>query len=433
MFLEDQFPGVPDTDYVTPPVFQPDVAVDDWLSPNSDITPITSPLPIISPPDTTTTSIPAVVTSSENTTAPETDTLPDKETTPLSPVSSTEHSAPPHAINPPSPGIPELLGRGHRTSKPSVLLKDYVVNALQTSTPPIVSLVTPTPLQGSYTTVLGTPYPIENYLSKARFSSGHMSFLAALTSSSDPKNYKEASIDDIWNDSMTDEYTTLEANHTWDITTLPPGKKAIICQWIYKTKLDANGKETRKKSRLVACGNRQREGLDYTDTFALVAKPTSVRILLQVAAVKKWEIHQMDVHNAFLHGDLKEDVYMKLPPGFDDPDPTKVCRLRKSIYGLKQSPWCWFFKLTAALKSYGFKQSRADYSHFSLIKGTVCLHILIYVDDFIITSNDNSTLQRFKNYLHKCFHMKDLGKLKYFLGIEVARNDEGIFLFANTP
>lgn len=201
---------------------------------------------------------------------------------------------------------------------------------------------------------------------------------------------------------MTDEYTALEANHTWDITTLPPRKKAIICQWIYKTMFDANGKETRKKSRLVACGNRQREGLDYTDMFAPVAKPTSVRILLQVATVKKWEIHQMDVHNAFLHGDLKEEVYMKLPPGFDDPDPTKVCRLRKSIYGLKQSPRCWFSKLTTALKSYGFKQSRADYSHFSLIKGTICLHILIYVDDFIITSNDISTLQRFKNYLHKC-------------------------------
>lgn len=167
VFLEDQFPGVPDTYYVTPPVFQPDAAVDDWLSPNSDTTPITSPLLVISPPDTTTTSIPAVVTSPKSTTAPETDTLPDKETTPLSHVSSTEHSALPHAINPPSPGLPELLGRGHRTSKPSVLLKDYVVNVLQTSTPPIISLVTPTPLQGSSTTVSGTPYPIENYLSKA--------------------------------------------------------------------------------------------------------------------------------------------------------------------------------------------------------------------------------------------------------------------------
>lgn len=122
--------------------------------------------------------------------------------------------------------------------------------------PPIVSLLTPTPLKGSFASVPGTSYPIVNYLSKASFSSSHMAFLAALTSSPDPKNYKEACLDDIWNDYMTDEYTALEGNHTWDINSLPPGKKAITCQWIYKTKFDAYGKETRKKSCLVACGNR---------------------------------------------------------------------------------------------------------------------------------------------------------------------------------
>ena len=242
-----------------------------------------------------------------------------------------------------------------------------MVNASTVSTPPITSLSS-TPTQGPPVSVSGiTPYPIDSYLSQARFSVAHTAFLAALTSTNDPKSFKEASLDDIWNDSMTDEYTTLDAIHTWDITSLPKGKKAIACQWIYKTKFDANGKETRKKSRLVACGNHQRKGRDYTDTFAPVAKPTTVRLLLEIAATKRWEIHQMDVHNAFLHGDLKEEVYMKLPPGFEDPDPTKVCRLRKSIYGLKQSPRCWFEKLSTALKSYGFKQSRADYSHFFLI------------------------------------------------------------------
>lgn len=136
----------------------------------------------------------------------------------------------------------------------------------------------------------------------------------------------------------------------------------------------------------------------------------------------------MDVHNAFLHGDLEEEVYMKLPPGFEDPNPNKVARLRKSIYGLKQAPRCWFSKLTNALKTYGFVQSRADYSHFYYVRGSIQLHILIYVDDFIIACNDSSTLQQFKDYLGQCFHMKDLGKLKYFLGVEVARSKEGIFL-----
>ena len=295
--------------------------------------------------------------------------------------------------------------------------------------PPTVSLVSPSSSPGLPISVSGnTPIPIISYLAQANFSAGHKAFLAALIATKDPKSFKEACLDDVWNDSMTDEYTSLEANHTWDVTNLPPGKKGIACQWLYKTKFDALGKETRKKSRLVACGNRQREGLDYTDTFAPVAKPTTVRLLLQIAAAKRWELHQMDAHNVFLHGDLKEEVYMKMPPGFQDPDPTKVCRLRKSIYGLKRSPRCLFEKLSTALKSYGLEQSRADYSHFFLVKDKISLHILIYVDDFIIAGNDLSTIQRFKNYLHECFHMKDLGKLKYFLGIEVARYSDGIFI-----
>lgn len=159
-----------------------------------------------------------------------------------------------------------------------------------------------------------------------------------------------------------------------------------------------------------------------------MAKPSTVRILLQIDAAKKWEVHQMDVHNAFLHGDLKEEVYMRLPPGFQGSDPTKVGRLRKSIYGLKQPPRCWFSKLSDALLSYGFVQSQSDYSHFSFIRGKINLHILVYVDDFVIACNDISTLHKFKNYLGQCFHMKDLGKLKYFLGVEIARSSEGIFL-----
>lgn len=154
----------------------------------------------------------------------------------------------------------------------------------------------------------------------------------------------------------------------------------------------------------------------------------TVRFLLKVSAAQRWEVHQMDVHNAFLHGDLEEEIYMKLPPGFNTADPTKVCRLRKSLYGLKQSPRCWFAKLSKALLSFGFKQSYEDYSLFSFVQDNICLHILVYVDDFIIAGNDISTIQRFKNYLHKCFKMKDLGKLKYFLGLEIARGPEGIFV-----
>ena len=157
----------------------------------------------------------------------------------------------------------------------------------------------------------------------------------------------------------------------------------------------------------MACGNRQKEGLDYKDTFAPVAKMNIVRFILKVAAAKRWEVHQMDVHNAFLHGDLEEEIYMQLPPGFQTDDATKVCRLRKSLYGLKQSPRCWFAKLSKALLSFGFKQSYEDYSLFSFVKENICLRILVYVDDFIIVGNDVSTIHRFKNYLNTYFKMKD--------------------------
>ncbi|CAA7037260.1 unnamed protein product [Microthlaspi erraticum] len=132
----------------------------------------------------------------------------------------------------------------------------------------------------------------------------------------------------------------------------------------------------------------------------------------------------MDVHNAFLHGDLDEEVYMKPPPGFKTDDPTLVCRLRKSLYGLKQAPRCWFSKLRDALVKYGFAQSYSDYSLFSRTRGSSELYVLVYVDDLIIGGNDPAAIKEFKAYLSVCFHMKYLGKLKYFLGIKVARNQK---------
>ena len=136
----------------------------------------------------------------------------------------------------------------------------------------------------------------------------------------------------------------------------------------------------------------------------------------------------MDVHNAFLHGELDEEVYMQMPPSFVSPTPSKVCRLRKSLYGLRQAPRCLFAKLATALTSYGFKQSYSDCLLFTYETQHIQLNILVYVDDLIISGNDGTVVQQFKDYLIWCFHMNDLGKLKYFLGIEVARNSNGIFL-----
>lgn len=320
---------------------------------------------------------------------------------------------------------PEILGRGHRLKTPSVLLKDYVTYSATLHPPHDHS----TSNQGSPHTVIGnTPYPISSYVSDHVFSETHRVFMAAVINDDVPKSFKEAVKHKIWNDAMHTEVDAFEANDTWDVTLLPPGKNVLGNQWLYSNKYNANGTIERRKARLVVLGNHQVEGEDFTDTFAPVAKMSTVRIILKLAASKNWLVDQMDVSNAFLHGDLDEEIYMKLPQGFTASNPNMVCRLKKSLYGLRQAPRCWYSKLTTALEEFGFSHEYADHSLFSKVRGSICLHILVYVDDFIIACNDAVVLQEFKDYLQRCFRMKDLGKLKYFLGFEVARNASGFYL-----
>lgn len=136
---------------------------------------------------------------------------------------------------------------------------------------------------------------------------------------------------------------------------------------------------------------------------------------------------EREVHNAFLH-DLTEEVFIQFPPDFRTDDKSQVCRLNKSLYRLKQTLRCWFTKLSQALKEYGFQQDFSNYSMFTLARGDVRLHVLVYVDDLIITGSNLEVIDEFKNYLSSYFHMKDLGILKYFLGIEVARSPDGVYL-----
>ena len=153
----------------------------------------------------------------------------------------------------------------------------------------------------------------------------------------------------------------------------------------------------------------------------------SVKCLLTVAAMKGWFLSQLDVNNAFLHGDLLEDVYMAFPPGFHSKGEV-VCKLNKSLYGLKQASRQWFSKFSEVLIQLGFVQSKADYSLFTRQQGESFMALLVYVDDVLIASNDKDKVDQFKLLLDQKFKLKDLGDLKFFLGLEVARTDKGIAL-----
>lgn len=271
-------------------------------------------------------------------------------------------------------------------------------------------------------------YPIEEYDDCQRFLEKHKAYMAAIISAVEPKIFSQAMEYERWRNAMGGEIDAQEINRTWTIEDLPKGKCAIGFKWVYKLKFNSDGSLKRHKARLVTLGSKQIEGEDYGETFAPVAKIGTVRMFLDTTVKHKWEVHKMDVHNAFLHEDLDEEVYMKLPPGFTSADPSKVCRLRKSLYGLKQAPRCWFAKLSTALKKYDFEQCFADYSLFTYHRDRIRINVLIYVDDIIITGSSEKKNESFKEYLSTCFHMKDLGDLKYFLGIEVAKNSIGIYL-----
>lgn len=182
------------------------------------------------------------------------------------------------------------------------------------------------------------------------------------------------------------------------------------------------------KARLVAQGFTQIERLDFHDTFAPVAKMTTIRCLLSIAAVQNWQVHQMNVDNDFLHGDLHEEVYMTLPKGHPKQGENLVCHLQKSLYGLKQASRQWFEKFSSALLKANFIQSKVEYSLFTKKNGHLLVVVLVYVDDILITGSDMKGIQQLKDFLHSKFPIKDLGFLKHFLGIEVARSPSGIFL-----
>lgn len=247
--------------------------------------------------------------------------------------------------------------------------------------------------------------------------------------SPEPTSVTQALKDKIWRGAMYLEYDDHARNHMWDLVPAHPSQNLVGCRRVYTTKYLPNGEVERPKARLVARGNTEQYGVDYAETFSPVIKTTTIRLVLDIAVHKDWEIKQLDVNNAFLQGELQEEVYMTQPPGFIDQDhPSHVCRLRKAIYGLKQAPRAWYMALKQYLTSTGFINSRADASLFRRNVASTFTYVLIYVDDIIVTGNDSSTISRVLQSLADRFSIKDPVDLHYFLGIEAIRTQQDLHL-----
>ncbi|KAM0053128.1 putative RNA-directed DNA polymerase [Helianthus debilis subsp. tardiflorus] len=232
-----------------------------------------------------------------------------------------------------------------------------------------------------------------------------------------------------WLAAMQTEFDALIKNNTWTLVPRSLSSNVVGSRWLFRTKFRADGTIERHKARLVAQGFGQIPGLDYSLTFSPVVKATTIRTVLALVVIHGWKLHQLDVNNAFLHGDLTECVYMEQPPGFVNHNfPDHDCRLNKAIYGLKQAPRAWFSRLSNFLIGYGFLCSRADPSLFFLHSPGCTMFLLVYVDDLILTGNQPSALQSFIQSLNSEFGIKDLGELNYFLGLEVTHHDSGIVI-----
>ena len=203
---------------------------------------------------------------------------------------------------------------------------------------------------------------------------------------------------------------------------LPEGKAPVGCKWVFTVKYNSKGSLERYKARL-----------DYLETLSPVAKLNTIRVLLPPAVNLDWPLHQLDVKNVFLNGDLEEEVYIEAPPRFSESFGRKICKLKKSLYGLKQSLRAWFDRFTKFVKAQGFIQGQSDRKLFvKNSAGNKITVLIVSVDDIILTGDDFEEMNKLKKNLSTEFEIKDLGSLRYFLGMEIARSKKGIVVSQRT-
>ncbi|XP_019258757.1 PREDICTED: uncharacterized protein LOC109236973 [Nicotiana attenuata] len=314
--------------------------------------------------------------------------------TPSPPPSFPSQAALPTAHTPPSPVL-------HHSPIP---ISPLMPNISSPPHPSILNQSLPSPPIRKSSRYVNPPSYLSDYVCSYVTSSNTVlpssSDSAPLLSTStislhEPQYYQQAVSHPAWQQAMMKEFEALEANHTWDIVPLPPHKKAIPCKWVYKIKQKSDGSIDRYKARLVIRGDTQKEGIDYTETFSPVVKMTTIKCLLSLAIKRNWTVFQLDVNNAFLHGDLHEEVYMKIPPGLE------------------------------ALLSRGYCSSKNDYFLFTKFSGDSLIVLAVYVDDILLARDDLSELTDLKKFLDNQFKIKDLGLVHYFLGLEISKQPAG--------
>ncbi|GJZ20640.1 retrotransposon protein, putative, ty1-copia subclass [Tanacetum coccineum] len=242
----------------------------------------------------------------------------------------------------------------------------------------------------------------------------------------EPANYKVALLDPEskkWLDAMNVEMQSMKDNDVWVFVELPPNARTVGSKCLFKKKTDMDGAVYVFKARLVAKGFTQTYGVDYAETFSPVADIRAIRILISIAAYYDYEIWQMDFKTAFLNGHLFEEVYMEQPEGFVNPKyPNHVCKLKHSIYGLKQASRQWNKRFDDEIKKFSFIQNRDEPCVYQKASGSYVANLILYVDDILLMRNNIPMLQDVKSYLGRSFAMKDLGDVAYVLGIKIYRD-----------
>ena len=253
--------------------------------------------------------------------------------------------------------------------------------------------------------------------------------LMGLVSLIEPSSIDEALLDNDWILAMQEELNQFTRNDVWDLVPRPKGFNVIGTRWVFRNKLNEQGEVIRNKARLVAQGYSQQEGIDYTETFAPVARLESIRLLISFAVNRGITLYQMDVKSAFLNGYIEEEVYVHQPPGFENTKhPEHVFKLKKSLYGLKQAPRAWYERLSNFLLENEFTRGKVDTTLFCKTVKSDILVCQIYVDDIIFGSTNPSLGRKFAKCMQAEFEMSLMGELKFFLGIQINQTPEGTYI-----